>query len=100
MAEYGEPWYVVRDMKDNGPDGEPIHVAVDRYPGETDPDNGALVLESPDDVRLARAVACVNFLARVPDAVLAGRGINSTLLGLIRAVLANPHEGARCALAD
>ena len=77
------------------------HVAVDHDPGETDPDNGTLVLESPDHARLARAVACVNFLAGVPDEMLAGRDIDGTLLGLVKAVLARPNdEGARCALAD
>jgi hypothetical protein len=100
MAEYGEPWHLVREMKDNGPD-DPTHVAVDRYPGETDPENGMLMLESPDEARLARAVACTNFLAGVPDGVLAGRGIDETLLGLIRAALVNPDDAAtRAALAD
>jgi len=73
---YGEPWHVVPEMQDTGPDDEPSHVAVDCYPGETDPDNGAPVLGSDDPARLARAVACVNFLAGVPDDVLAGRGTN------------------------
>lgn len=75
MAEYGEPWHVVREMKDNGPD-DPTHIAVDHFPGETDPENGAPVLEASDPDRLTRAVACVNFLAGVPDDVLAGRGTN------------------------
>ena len=85
----------------NGLDGDPTHIAVDHDPDETDPDNGALALESPDEARLARAVACVNFLAGVPDDVLTGQGIDDTLLGLLRAMLRNPADcGARGALAD
>jgi hypothetical protein len=49
-------------------------------PGETDPDNGSLVLESPDVAELTRAVECVNFLAGVPDTVLAGAGIDGSLI--------------------
>jgi hypothetical protein len=60
VADYGEPWHCVREMKDNGPGEEFTHVAVDCDPGETDPDNGTLVLESPDDARLARAAACLS----------------------------------------
>lgn len=92
MAGYGEPWHCVRELKDNGPSDEPTHVAVDHDSGETDPDNGALVLESADEARLARAVACVNFLAGVPNAVLAGKSIDGTLLGLLRAVHCNPND--------
>jgi len=101
MAEYGEPWHCVREMRDNGPDGDPTHVAVDHDPDETNPDNGALALESPDEARLARAVACVNFLAGVPDAVLAGGSIDGTLLALMRAVLRDPADrDMRDALVD
>lgn len=100
MAGYGEPWHCVREMRDNGPGAEFTHVAVDHDPGETDPDNGALVLESADPDRLARAVACVNFLAGVPDRVLAGEGVDGELVRLILAVLKNPTDGdARGALA-
>jgi hypothetical protein len=93
MADYGDPWHRVREMKDDGPDDEPAHVAVDHDPCETDPDNGTLVLESADDARLARTVACVNLLAGVPDDVLAGKGIDGTLLGLLRAVLRDRRTG-------
>jgi hypothetical protein len=100
MAEYGEPWHCVREMKDNGPGEEFTHVAVDHYPEETDPENGVLVLESPDDARLARAVRCVNFLAGVPERVLTGEGVDVELVRLILAVLRNPSDGeARGALA-
>ena len=84
----------------NGPD-DPTHVAVGHDLGETDLNNGAVVLESPDDARLDRAVRCVNFLAGVSDAVLAGSGIDGTLLGLLKGLLADPAGvGRRCALAD
>lgn len=100
MAEYGEPWHCVREMRDNGPGEESTRVAVDHYPGETDPENGALVLESPDEARLARAVSCVNFLAGVPGRVLAGDGVDGGLVRLILAVLKNPTDGdAQAALA-
>jgi len=101
MTGYGEPWHCVREMRDNGPDGDPTHVAVDHYPGETDPENGSPVLESSDSRRLARAVACVNFLAGVPDEVLSGKGVDAILLGLLKSVLVKPADDARqCALAD
>jgi hypothetical protein len=50
------------------------------------------VLASPDEARLARAVACVNFLAGVPDDMLAGRGIDGALLDMLMAVLRNPAD--------
>ena len=77
----------VREMRDDGPDNgpnDPTYVTVDHYPGKTDPDNEALVLESPDETRLARAVAGVNFLAGVSDEVLAGWGIDGTLPDAVR----------------
>lgn len=44
---------------------------------------------------------CVNFLAGVPDAVLAGGGIDGPLLALMRAVLRDPADrDARDGLAD
>jgi hypothetical protein len=100
MAGYGEPWHRVREMRDNGPGAEFTHVAVDNDPDETYPENGLPVLESPDEARLARAVRCVNFLAGVPDRVLAGQGVDGELLRLILGVLKYPTDGdAQIALA-
>jgi hypothetical protein len=99
VSEYGEPWHVVREMVYNGPDADVTHLAADHDPLE--PDQGILVLESADPARLTRAVACVNVLAGVPDAVLAGRGIDDVLFGLMRTMLRSPADvGAQCALAD
>jgi hypothetical protein len=79
-------------MRDNGPGARFTPVAVDHEPGETDPDNGARVLDSPDEAKPARALRCINFLAGVPYAVLTG---DDGLARLILAVPKNPTDRDR-----